>query len=443
MENSTNTILKVIEGGIKPKELCGKRFVSAYVTDTRLMGALGMHIHWAVIDSTDAEDFHQFFYFDTEEYGFETYKSLWVNDRKSVESIEHSMIDCLGGSKIPVTETEARMLLNEYADFNESHDIEMPAGLREYSFLLGSEIPENSDSDDDEIALVQDNDFRKIIRTDGDGATNPFTPADMHSAQAVLFAKECTEIINEYQLVNYFLMRCFARDFFAARYLTGEEGLIPGPRTKVGPDENMRLDLYPDMEPATMGKNTIDEKGGFYICQSLVETDSEYRIIVSKIKIESMRVVRYERASGFKVTSSEAAMMLSRSEFVTVYELIADPEEIDEKKFELNFNTMMTMHEHGKLYLAFNENNNHVGRRVFMLSEDIFGMYYITDMGQFIAAAYSVPSIQKMEREIMKSPLGNFLVPTEKFEFKEPVLYEFINSDFDRFEDFLDVIRDD
>ena len=60
-----------------------------------------------------------------------------------------------------------------------------------------------------------------------------------------------------------------------------------------------------------------------------------------------MRVVRYERASGFKVTSSEAAMMLSRSEFVTVYELIADPEEIDEKKLELNFNSMMTMHGNG------------------------------------------------------------------------------------------------
>ena len=68
---------------------------------------MGMHIHWAVIDSTDADDFHQFFYFDAEEYGFETYKSLWVNDRKSVEAIEHSMIDCLGGRKIPVAEREA------------------------------------------------------------------------------------------------------------------------------------------------------------------------------------------------------------------------------------------------------------------------------------------------------------------------------------------------
>ena len=51
--------------------------------------------------------------------------------------------------------------------------------------------------------------------------------------------------------------------------------------------------------------------------------------------------------------------------------------------------------------------------------------------------------IKKIKDHDMRSALGNFLIPTEKFEFKEPVLYEFINSDFDRFEDFLDVIRDD
>ena len=39
--------------------------------------------------------------------------------------------------------------------------------------------------------------------------------------------------------------------------------------------------------------------------------------------------------------------------------------------------------------------------------------------------------------------LGEYLIPTEKFEFKEPVLYEYVNSDFERFEDFLEAIRDD
>ena len=80
-----NTELKIIEGGIKPKELCEKKFASAYITDTRLMGALGMHVHWNVVDSADAADLHQFFYFDVEEYGFETYKSLWVNERSSID----------------------------------------------------------------------------------------------------------------------------------------------------------------------------------------------------------------------------------------------------------------------------------------------------------------------------------------------------------------------
>lgn len=439
-----NTELKIIEGGIKPKELCEKKFASAYITDTRLMGALGMHVHWNVVDSADAADLHQFFYFDVEEYGFETYKSLWVNERSSIELIERSMIDCLGGNKIPITEGEARMLLREYAEFNAKHHIKMPDGQREYEFMLDEEnMPDADKATDGEIALMQDPDHARMIRTDGDGSTNPFTPSDMHKDQAVLFAKECTEITGEYQLVNYFLMRCFARDFFGARYLTGEEGLIPGPRTVIGPNEDMVLDLYPNVGPATLGKNTIDEKDGYFMCQSLVETETEYRIIVSKIKVESMRVVRYERTSGFRVSSSEAAMMLARSEFITVYEVVVDPESVDSSKLELEFNTMETDHEHGKLYLAFNENNDHVGRRVFMLSDDVFGMYFVTDMGQFIAAAYSIRSIQRMERMIMRSSLGEYLIPTEKFEFKEPVLYEYVNSDFERFEDFLEAIRDD
>ena len=42
-----------------------------------------------------------------------------------------------------------------------------------------------------------------------------------------------------------------------------------------------------------------------------------------------------------------------------------------------------------------------------------------------------------------KSSLNHYLLETNRFEFKEPVLYEFVNSDFDDFEDFVDVIRED
>ena len=44
---------------------------------------------------------------------------------------------------------------------------------------------------------------------------------------------------------------------------------------------------------------------------------------------------------------------------------------------------------------------------------------------------------------LFKCQIPEYLIPTEKFEFKEPVLYEYVNSDFERFEDFLEAIRDD
>ncbi|MEG0663199.1 MAG: hypothetical protein RR472_07965, partial [Anaerovoracaceae bacterium] len=371
---------------------CKKEFVSAYVTDTRLMGAMGLHIHWEVLDSADAEHLHQFFYFDTEEYGFENYKSIWNNNLNEIKLVEHSLISCLGGNKVNITLREACALLQNYVAFNQDHKIPLPAGLPEYEFLFSPEI--------------------RLSEEEAD----------------TLFQKECPLIVHEYQLINYFLLRCFGKDFGVAHRLTGKD---------------LPLDLYPEFPIATLCKNTIDEAQGHFLCESLIETNNQYSILLSKIKVEEMKIVRYEKLSGFRVTPAEAAMMLSRPEFITVYEILADPEEIEEENLEFDFNTMVTLHDNGKLFLAFNDNNDHVNKRVFRLSEDVFGLYYITDYGQFILASYSMHGIRALEKDLMKSSIGNYLIPTSKYEFKEPVLYEFIQSDFDDFEDFLDAIRDD
>ena len=90
---------------------------------------------------------------------------------------------------------------------------------------------------------------------------------------------------------------------------------------------------------------------------------------------------------------------------------------------------------------GFNSNNNHVNKRVFRLSEDVFGLYYITDFGQLIVSAYSLSGIHSLERDLRKSVLAPYLMATAKYEFKEPVLYEFIQSDFEDFNEFLEFIR--
>ena len=240
--------------------------------------------------------------------------------------------------------------------------------------------------------------------------------------------KECTAITSEYQTANYFLMRCFGHDYEAARFLA---------------EDNVDVTLYDDCKAAALYRNVIDEiSEGRYMCESLIDSGERYTLLVSEVHVENFRVTHFEKCSGFKVSSAEAAMMLARPEFVTVYDILTSPEIFDMGMMELSLNSMVTSHENGRFYMIFNKNNEHVNKRVFKMSEDVYGIYYVTAFGQLIAAAYSIENIHSLERDLRRSDLSKYLALVSKYEFKEPILYDFVQSDFEDFEDFLDYIQD-
>ena len=392
----TNRNFTLIKGGLSaPGRGDKKEFVSAYVTDTRLMGVVGLYIHWeSQIDNINS-GFHQFFHFDSEEYGFETYRSIPGNDISDIDYLEQALMGGLGGKKVKVTKKEAQSLLQSYANMNRKKSLPFPDGSKEYSFLLDNEVEMSEDE------------------------------------ERVLFAKQCTPIISVYQAINYFLMRCFGKDFEAASFLT---------------DVSFPIDIYSDIPVATLCKNTIDyvesEQGGSYLCESLIEHDAAYVLLVSEITVKENNLCSFEKCGGMPVTAVEAAMMLSRPEFVTVYEINCSPDEFDERIVEMTKSMLMTIHDTGRLFLSFKKNNDHVNNKVFRLNEDVSGIYYVTDYGQMIVAAYSSKTISAMEKTLRASSLSHVLEPVAKYEFKEPVLYEFIQSDFEDFEDFLDFIKE-
>ncbi|MDO4545437.1 MAG: hypothetical protein Q4C25_04710 [Bacillota bacterium] len=393
--------LTVIEGGLSaPTEKRKKYFISSYVTDTRLMGVLAVYIHWKLSDSVGDSDFHQFFYIDCEEMGLETYKSVVGSSIDEITVIEQALVGGLGASKIDISQRQVRGILSHYKVFNQRHDLPFPQGYKEYSFLVEPET------------ILNPNEHKELMQ------------------------KICGEIVSDYQAVNYFLMRCFGRDYSGAAYLT--EGEFP-------------LDLYDEYRRATFCKNVIDKESVgddgsvSYLCESLIEMDNKYETAISKVCIKDHKVTGFERCSGFAVSTAEAAMMLTKAEFVTVYEVMLSDEDMDNNIGELtvNLNTVMSSHENGRLFMAFKQNNDHVNNRVFRLSNDVKGIYFLTDYGQLIVAAYSLPDIRSLENKLKASPLAPFLMTTAKYEFKEPVLFEFIQSDFEDFDDFLDFIRND
>lgn len=399
-------VFTVIEGGLLTAEKnAEKHFISAYVTDTRLMGVLAVYAHWrrsvpaSLSIDDDDNDLHQFFYIDCEEMGLETYKSVVGNDREEINFVEQALVGGLGAKKIDLTERQLRGLLEFYKSFNQHHGLPMPQNYDEYGFLL-----------EDDITLNEDE-------------------------QALLMQMICGDITSDYQAVNYFLMRLFGRDYHGASYLAAK---------------GCPLDIYKDYHQATFCKNVIDKSREFedgaiaYVCESLIEMGGNYEIIISEVIVKDLKVMDCRHCSGFAVSSAEAAMMLAKPEFVTVYEVLLGDEDMDDNIGELtvNLNTVMSNHENGRMFMAFKPTNDHVNSRIFRLSNDVKGVYFLTDFGQLIASAYSLQDIRYLENKLKVSPLAPFLMVTAKYEFKEPVLFEFIQSDFEDFDDFLEFIKE-
>ena len=394
------TDLKVINGGLT-SDINGvkKHFKSAYVTDTRLMGVLAVYAHWTMNEGA-CRELHQFFYIDCEEAGLETYSSIRGPFGDEARQVEQALVGGLGAARVPLTESQLRWLMSHWRQFNDKQNLPLPSGIEEYGFIL----------------------------------ENPLVLS--YEEKSALLDNLCVEITTDYQAVNYFLMRCFGRDYEAASRLTDLDYDFP-------------LDIYDAYVKATFCKNTIDVEKEYgdgsisYLCESVIEMNGEHEIVVSKVVVKKLKIIGFEHCSGFSISSAEAAMMLRKPEFTTVFEVLVDDDVLDDNlgEFTLGLNTIMTEHENGRLFMAFKKTNDHVKERVFMLSNDVSGVYFLTDFGQLIVMSNTDTGIRRLEAKVAASPLSPFLLPTARFEFLEPVLFEFINSGFEDFGDFLDAIR--
>jgi hypothetical protein len=387
--------LRVIRGGLHPAVYKRtKRFSSAFATDTRLMGVFVLYIHWIGEQAGSDADLHQFFYIDAEKFGIETYRGIEGNNVDLLYETEQAMIGGLGGNKTDISESEAIFIVQKYAAMAKTGGTGLPTGKEEFTFIL--EMKE----------------FLSQIEED------------------ILFRKLCVPLENNEHTINYFLMRYFAKDAEAVGRLTTRPIPMRATSNKQG---------------ETLCKNTIEPyinpSGISYLCESLIETNNRYRLVLSEIYMNAKRVSSFRIRSCFFVSTSEAAMMLSRPEYVTVYEVMIEIGDIRKLLEQLYPGAMQKGREGGCLYLQFKNNNDHLKESVYRLNDDIRGIFFISDHGQFIAAAYSLQTITRIERELQLT-VRTGLSLRAKYEFKESVFYEFMQSDFLDFSDFVDYLNE-
>jgi hypothetical protein len=394
--NNTENRFTVLEGGLSrsPAPAGNHTFRSAWVTNTRLMGVICMYVHWRLDKNEKYRDLHQYFYFDAEELGFDRFEAVLGNDKSELAEIESSLIGGLGGSKVEITLPEAIFLLRKYLSFNRKNGIPLPDGKDRYMFMAGVEV----------------------------------TLSD--SAQRQLLGKCCLRIKTREELANYFTMRYFAADKEAAAFLCADENILPE---------------FHSFSPCTLYKNDLSfsERGSLCRCESLVGNEDLYHLVVSELTLSADGVSGYRRISDMTISDAEAYMNLTHPEFVTVYKYSGAPEDFTRSCTRLTVNSMIVKEHGGTTYMIFNPDNMHVSSRQYRLYEDLVGIYHVADSRQLIAAAGSLTNIRKLELDLTLSAAYRFLELDASYEFNEPVVTHFLESEYTSFSDFVEAIKVD
>ena len=388
---------KVLKGGLVGPATEKYRFQDAVCTDTRLMGVLGLRVHWKdMSDPLDPEDIYHFYYYDIEEIGLDYLQVSKARDEEELALLTKRNFGGLGAGFWPLSEQESRYLICRFVEETKRKRQPLPENIADIGFILRDPVE--------------------------------LTPEQKRN----LDLKLCTMIRTDYGIVNYYLMRLFGKDPEGAALLVSADA-------DPADLEDVSLPKH-----ATFLKNKIeeftDETGTSYLCESLVESSDTHWIVVSEITLSGGKVRSCRRRSAFKVSSAEASMKTSRREYITVYEIIADMEVFDRCFDDFTAGATRTGHETGEMFMCFRPDNSHAEKQEFALSDDIETLYYVTDYGQLISAAHTIKDIQNSELLLSRSELSDKIYPTARYNFDHGVIYDFAISGFTDFEDFLDAV---
>ncbi len=405
-------MFKVIDGGLSESASTSrKKFISAHLTNTRLMGVVGVSVCWELEENVRETRLFQFFYLDYEEMGYDTYEEVLGDESEETlaqaEEIEDRLMGGLGGELREISEKELRSLIQDYIYMNRKAGIMDPPGNRTEHILSGEVIE----------TLQEKN---------------------------ALMDKECEEIVNDHQLINYFIMRCVGNDLPAARYLTS--GFVDlrdfrGMGTSTLVMNSSDLD---SSELRTDIGNGSFTTGKVYIARSLIETDRGSYHMESEIEVESFKVRSFSMISLEPVSDMEVNFMTRRDEYVSLLDLDTDPWEFCKERMPILKRSQETRYATGRLFMVFYSDNDHVREQVYRIYDDVFGSYFITDFGELILFSFNRENLHIMEESLLQAfTEGDDLFMVSRYNFSMPICYEYVRSEFPGdFEDFVEMVSE-
>lgn len=376
-------MLKVLKNSNEEKQY---RFISSKLTNTRLMGVVGLVNTWdVIIKGEKVKEIKQIFHLDFEEYGIDGYDLIDSTEKEKYNKTLMYVTGGLGGEFVKISYEEMNVILFDCFNVCKEAAYDYKDMIDEFGFLL----------------FNCDDSYRDSY-----------------------LEKASVEISCDYEAINYFLMRVAGQDELGVSYLS--DSVEPIWLSKL-PSTLIRNDIY-DHE-----KN---ETANVYIVKSLIDNTNGYRFVNSQIKLdEAFKIIEFEIINISEATSIEAAMNLRKKEYIAVCY-------IDELNFESIFekhkpHTMCNYYNRGQLYTEFKKNNHHVREKLYYLNSDIYCMYYFTDESQLVVTSFEEEYLDKSLDDLI-DVFGDLININSTFTADIPIIYEFINSKFGDFYSFLE-----
>ena len=216
------------------------KFNFAKVTNSRLMGTMGLLINWE-----DKQDkIVQYFLLDAEGLGLADYVSLKNPTKDEAHREEERLMGGLGSDRIRISEDEALFLVKYFGNKNSYYEKPLPGEVEEYIDII-NKYETNLNIED-------------------------------------IYMKICKPIKDEVEFINYMTMRFIAWDRESLRYFSSSEEIANMHITNIN---------------GTLLKNTVIPKGNKrYISEALYEDNDGYYTSKIAFSIE-------ENQDGFKISS--------------------------------------------------------------------------------------------------------------------------------------------
>lgn len=247
---------------------------------------------------------------------------------------------------------------------------------------------------------------------------------DIYSNTSISYEKSikkiCKPINSDCELINYYFMRLVGNDVLGLKVLTNEEI------------------NYSYIEDTTLIKNSIKSLGDEnYISTTLILSDSGYMNERYHLKVDNKKIAELKRISKLKISHYEAAMQLSKDEYLTVFE-VKNSSNVISAIAETIGHYMINEHENGVLLTCFYEHNNHVDREVYYLNGDVKAYVYLTYNGQMVFGGENIDELERVIKLVINTLEDYNIVLLGKFGFRHPILFDFIKSGHGDFIEYIE-----